>query len=640
MVEWLINRGARRLVLLNRDVADGAKQERLEALRRLGAEIAAHAVDIADQVGVERILGDLSEAGHQLGGIIHTAGVVQDATLGSIKEASELEHALRAKLQGTLILDNASRRFSPDFFVCFSSVSALLGMKGQAAYVAANAAMNRIVEGRNAEGLPGVSIEWGPWAETGMASGLDERLRKRLTDFGLLAIRNREALERLESLCASTGTLTAAPILWRRFCKKQYGQTPAWLTPLSNVQKNPQAANDDEATDPLARLFGPVAPSERSQAIESFLRGEVARVLGIADPDCLPMDEALNQMGFDSLATIEFRNELAKTGIKVSLQKLVMGASIAEIAADTETQVTAAVGGDADGEAVPTAPFLADSAQGYDKSAVIIPRPKPDAPIRLIGFPYAGGGPLVFQRWIDRMPDHIEFGILQMPGRSARLEEGFWMRMEDMVDGIVPEMLPFLKEKPFAFLGFCYGGVQAFEIAQRVRRDHGLEPEHFFVAGGRSPQIYNNDQFAIDVQQFNHETGKSEHELDESAFVEMLKEVNFANNKALFEDPEMRAMMLPIIQADYEINNAYRYGSHPPLDAPITAIGGRIDPYVTGDHIIGWKEHTTKQFKAHFCAGDHFFMEHQIELLTRIVIENLQPVVQRLAAEGERQLAG
>ncbi|WP_245501872.1 SDR family NAD(P)-dependent oxidoreductase [Mesorhizobium sp. M2A.F.Ca.ET.039.01.1.1] len=638
MVQWLINRGARRLVLLNRDVADGAKQERLEALRRTGAEIAAHAVDIADQVGVERILGDLSEAGHQFGGIIHTAGIVQDATLGSIEEASELERALRAKLQGTLVLDNASRRFSLDFFVCFSSISALLGMKGQAAYVAANAAMNRVVEGRNAEGLPGVSIEWGPWAETGMASGLDERLRKRLTDFGLLAIRNREALERLDGLFASSGTLTAAPILWRRFVKKQYGETPAWLTSLSNVLKNPQAANDYQATDPLARRFGSVAPSERGQAIESFLRGEVARVLGIADPNSLPMDEALNQMGFDSLATIEFRNDLAKTGIKVSLQKLVMGASLAEIAADTQTQVTAALGGVADDETEPTAPVIAFSAQSYDKSAVIIPHPKPDAPIRLIGFPYAGGGPLVFQHWIDRMPDHIEFGILQMPGRSARLEEGFWMRMEDLVDGIVPEMLPFLKGKPFAFLGFCYGGVQAFEVAQRVRRDHGLEPEHFFVAGGRSPQIYNDDQFAIDVQQFNHETGKSEHELDESEFVEMLKEVNFANNKALFEDPEMRAMMLPIIRADFESNNAYRYGSHPPLDVPITAIGGRTDPYVTGDHIIGWKEHTTKEFKAHFCAGGHFFMEHQIELLTRVAIEDLEPVVQRLAAHGKRQL--
>ncbi|RVT68999.1 MULTISPECIES: type I polyketide synthase [Rhizobium/Agrobacterium group] len=628
--EWLINRGARRLALLNRDVADGAKRRRLEALRRSGAEIEAHAVDIADQAGVERILTDLSEAGHQLGGIVHTAGIVQDATLGSIEDASELERALLAKLQGTLVLDKASRRFSPDFFVCFSSVSALLGMKGQAAYVAANAAMNRIVEGRNAEGLPGVSIEWGPWAEAGMASGLDECLRKRLTDLGLLAIRNREAIERLGGLFASTGTLTAAPILWERFAKKQYGKPPAWLTPLMNVHKNPQTANNDEATDPLARLFGLVAPSERGRAIESFLRGEVAGVLGIADPDSLPMDASLNQMGFDSLATIEFRNELAKTGIKVSLQKLVMGASIAEMAADTETQVTAALRG---GKAVLTAPVVVDSAQGYNKSAVIIPRPKPDAPIRLICFPYAGGGPLVFQRWIDKMPDHIELGIVQMPGRSARLAEGYWARMEDVVDGIVPEMLPYLKEKPFAFFGFCLGAVQAFEVAQRVRRDHGLEPEHFFVAGARSPQSYNDDQFAIDVQQFNHETGRAEHELNESEFVEMLKEVNFANNKALFEDPEMRAVMLPIIQADYAINNAYRYGSHPPLDAPITAVGGRIDPYVTGDQIFGWKEHTTKEFKAHFCAGDHFFMEHQLELLTSIAIEDLESVVKRLIVD-------
>lgn len=623
VAQWLIDRGARRLLLVGRNLDGRAKAEALGRLRESGVEVAACAADVADLSAMSKIISDLTNAGRRLGGVVHTAGVVEDGMVSSIDAAAPLERALRPKLDGTLVLDQLTREIPLDFFICFSSISALLGMKGQAGYVAANAAMNHIVERRNALGLPGLSIEWGPWSQAGMAANLDDQFRRRLMDFGLFGIDTQDGLDRLGALLGTTGTITAAPVMWKRYAQKQYGTVPSVLREfLTQTDGLPAGAVTAPDAGTLAGMFASVEETEREGAILTFLRERVAKLLGVSDMASLPVDEALNRMGFDSLTTIEFRNSLTRLDVKVSLQKLVMGATLGELASDFASQIAAKLGTSPAGAVPAVVSSSAIGEDSYDKNCIIIPRPKPDAAIRLIGFPYAGGGPLVFQSWVNKLPDFIELGILQLPGRSARLKEPFHTRMEEMVDALVPDMVRFL-DKPFAFFGHCVGGVQSFEVAQRLRREYGLEPVHLFVAGGRSPQIYNDAQFSIDVQQFNHETGRAEHELDESDFIEMLREVNFANNKALFEDKEMRDIMLPIIQADYEINNYYRYSPTPPLNTPITAIGGRIDPYVTGEHIYGWKEHTTGEFKVHFCAGDHYFMEHQGDLLTRIAAEDL-----------------
>ena len=615
----LIELGAKHIVLISRDITAREKQESIEHLQDCCPDLKVCAADVSNYAEVKQVIDDIGRSGYPLAGIIHTAGIVDDSLLSSMTDKEKTARVLAPKVDGTIVLDQLTRETALDFFVCFSSISALLGMKGQAAYVAANSAMNQIVSQRNAEGLPGVSIEWGPWADIGMAANLSEPQRQRLTDFGLFGIDTEAGIERLEALLSETGTLTAAPVFWKRYAEKQYGTVPRHLSHVATMQAAQPAVRRPSEEQTLANMLEPLETNQREEHLAQFLRGHISQLLGLADPTSVSMQEPLNRMGFDSLMTIEFRNSITKFGVKLSLEKLVMGATVTDLTTDLLAQVSAQLNA-AD---KPVAPKINAASDGeYDKNCVIIPQPNPDAKIRLIGIPYAGGGPLVFQSWVSKLPSFVELGILQLPGRSARLKEPFYTRMEEMLEHLVPDILPFV-QKPFAFFGHCVGGVQAFEIAQRLRRDHEVQVEHLFVAGGRSPQVYNETQFAIDVQQFNHETGKAEHELEDADFVEMLREVNFANNKALFEDSEMRSLMLPIIQADYEINNYYRYNTHPQLDAPITAIGGRIDPYVTGEHIIGWGKHTTKDFKAHFCAGDHYFMEHQGDLLTGIAAEDL-----------------
>ncbi len=95
----------------------------------------------------------------------------------------------------------------------------------------------------------------------------------------------------------------------------------------------------------------------------------------------------------------------------------------------------------------------------------------------------------------------------------------------------------------------------------------------------------------------------------------MLQDVNFANNRALFKDPELLSLMLPVIKADYQLNNAYTYQPRTPLAVPITALGGRADPFTTGQHVLAWQVHSTLRLTTHFCPGDHYFMETQSQFL-------------------------
>jgi phthiocerol/phenolphthiocerol synthesis type-I polyketide synthase E len=317
--------------------------------------------------------------------------------------------------------------------------------------------------------------------------------------------------------------------------------------------------------------------------------------------------------------TVEFRNSLKKLGIDFPLGRLIVGATLNDIGDFVLEHVEAASPGE------PVEPAKAGPPRPQEEQTagcLVIPAPRPQATLRLICFPYAGGGPAVFKGWADRLPDHIELCLLQLPGRNARLGEKSYTRMEELVTNLTPDLLPYL-DRPFAFLGLCLGGVQAFEVAQRLVKEHDLYPSHLIFAGSRAPHFYNEHQFASDVLQFNYESDGESAQKGDSELIAMLKEMNFANNQALFDDAEMRDLMLPIIKADYEVNNTYLYRAHPPLAVPMTSIGGRIDPYATGVHITGWREHTTEAFRSVFCAGDHYFVEGQRDLIASIVVETL-----------------
>ena len=164
----LVAAGARRRLLIGRSRPDASAEIAIEALRAGGAIVELARADLSRREEVRDALATARAMGPLLG-VVHSAGVINDGPLIDLTQA-QLDEAMEGKARGALHLHDLSQDDALEFFVAFSSAAANLGTFGQGAYIAANAYLSSLIEYRRARGLAGLSIEWGPWAERGMAS--------------------------------------------------------------------------------------------------------------------------------------------------------------------------------------------------------------------------------------------------------------------------------------------------------------------------------------------------------------------------------------------------------------------------------------------------------------------------------------
>jgi short-subunit dehydrogenase len=161
VARWLVQQGARHLVLTGRRVPDPAPI--LTELAEQGVTVQAIATDLAEADSVTALMEQIKTTLPPLKGVFHAAGVLQDAMITG-QTWAHFESVMAPKVTGTWLLHQLTQDQALDCFVCFSSVSAVVGSPGQANYAAANAFMDALAAYRQGQGLPGLSINWGPWA--------------------------------------------------------------------------------------------------------------------------------------------------------------------------------------------------------------------------------------------------------------------------------------------------------------------------------------------------------------------------------------------------------------------------------------------------------------------------------------------
>jgi medium-chain acyl-[acyl-carrier-protein] hydrolase len=232
---------------------------------------------------------------------------------------------------------------------------------------------------------------------------------------------------------------------------------------------------------------------------------------------------------------------------------------------------------------------------------LVRPRPNPGAQLRLFCVPFAGAGSTIFRRWPPGLPTTIEVCAVQAPGREGRLLEAPYNRLAPLVATAVEELGPYFTP-PFAFFGHSLGAVVAFEIARKLQRQGRPGPSHLIVSGRTAPQFPRRRP--------------SLHDLPEDEFRDELRRLE-GTPAAVLENDELMELLLPVLRADFSVSDTYEYSEGPPLDCPITALGGTEDPWVDGDELEGWRAHTRASFTCYQFAGNHFFLHSaEDELLT------------------------
>jgi medium-chain acyl-[acyl-carrier-protein] hydrolase len=234
--------------------------------------------------------------------------------------------------------------------------------------------------------------------------------------------------------------------------------------------------------------------------------------------------------------------------------------------------------------------------------------------MRLFCFPYAGGNASIYRNWARAVPAEVEIVPVELPGRGNRITEPALRSLPSLISELAAAVSPHLGRE-FAFFGHSMGAVIAFELARELRRREGAEPRCLFVSGRRAPQIPDTaPTYALPDPEFKGEL----HRLN-------------GTPKEVLENEELMTLVLPLLRADFELIQTYRYdSSSPPLNCAIAVYGGTLDHEVPPEMLWPWKELTTAGFSLHLLAGDHFFLRsHEAELL-KLVREELLRAATRL----------
>ena len=214
-----------------------------------------------------------------------------------------------------------------------------------------------------------------------------------------------------------------------------------------------------------------------------------------------------------------------------------------------------------------------------------------DAPLRLVCVPYAGGGASAFRTWSAHLPD-VEVCAVQPPGRENRLKEAPIAHFATLIAGIAGA-LSALPAKPWVLFGHSLGALVAFELARALRGQGMHEPEALIVSGCRAPSW--------------PRPSRASSALSDAALVERLR--SYAGTPAaVLDEPELLALLLPTLRADFALVEGYVLAPLQPLSLPIIALGGCDDEDVSHASLAAWREHTTAAFALTRFAGGHFYL--------------------------------
>ena len=326
VARWLVEKGARNIALLSRSGASAEAVAAVPDLAAAGAKVKIIQADISNDNDVASALKEIRESMPPLRGVIHAAGLLDDRLLVNLNPES-FQRVLAPKVLGAWNLHTQTAGSPLDFFVLFSSVASVLGSPGQANYSAANAFLDGLAHDRRSRGLPCLSINWGPWAEIGMAArtasarGSASRVMNPLAPEQALA-----ALDRLFEKGGSPQAV-AMSIDWALLARSINGNAPPpLLADLLKEKAQPAAAKS-------ARHKGPhfstqellAAPTARRHALLlDFVQRSLAAVMSLEAPELDP-EESLGNLGLDSLIGLELQHSLEDSlGVRLPIE-LLMG---------------------------------------------------------------------------------------------------------------------------------------------------------------------------------------------------------------------------------------------------------------------------------------------------------------------------
>lgn len=305
VAQQLVADGAKYLILTGRRGVTTDKQARVLAdLEQAGAEIQVIAADIANRAEAQQVIDQCTVLA-PLRGIVHTAGVLDDGVLTE-QTLDRFVTVMRPKINGTWHLHTLTLDMKLDFFVCFSSGASMLGSSGQSNYAAANAFMDSLMQQRQRAGLAGLSINWGPWGEIGLAAHLQAQMK-------------------------AQGMSMITPQQGKSLFRHLLNQPLAQIGVLPFEKSNPIKQQTKQEKNFDWQIYQALSPEQRHTELNKRLCSIIALTGGFSIGQ-LDMQQSLLSIGIDSLMALQLRNAMQQTfQLTVPISRLLDGSTIASL---------------------------------------------------------------------------------------------------------------------------------------------------------------------------------------------------------------------------------------------------------------------------------------------------------------------
>lgn len=610
VARWMAARGARNLVLLSRSgPKSDADRLAIETMREQDVAVLVAQADVSDLEATQRLLDRIQRELPPLAGVIHGAAVMDDASIPAMT-MQRFERVFYPKAQGAWNLHTAtvSSGANLDFFVLFSSISSVLGFVGQLNYAAANFFQDALAQYRRQLGLPATAVNLGV---LGTYAGLSRTVNEERDVIGLLESQGLLAMPLADSLAKLEAALVQRPVQrmigrfdWAKF-RLAY---PHLVRDVRFVELLSDASltrgNRPKGSSLRAELFA-LEPSQRRERLEQELKIKLARILDAA-PEKLDVAASIDALGLDSLMLTDLQIWIARLlDITLPLIKLLKGPSIRALAADLLAQLVdsgaVSVGGAATAKASPATFTLADL-EGIQilNPWLIRGGSDPHAPCRLVCFHSMAVGASLFTKFLLNPPHGCDILAVQAPGRENRRSEPPAESVDELVDQILPHLLP-LCDRLLVFWGHSFGGIVAWEAIRRLREEHHIEPNHFVLTGTAAPHLMHRWQNREVLLKALVTDNTPDYLMSLSRYV---------------DNPEFIRAILPDMRRDFPLLKNYRFQMSSPLHCPITAFAARQDDMVYMDEIREWIEYTDSGFELIEVDGDHWFLDRNRERIT------------------------
>ena len=593
------------------DHPDHQKIEALRAIENLGAEVEILSADVRESGSIESLFARLKSDGRPIRGIIHAAGVNWLGKIRDIDTAKFLE-TMRIKVSATWVLHELTREEDLDLFVLFSSVSALWGSVNLSHYTAANHFMDALSCYRAGNGLPSLSVQWGPWAEIGMSSK-ERETAPQLAKLGLRLMPPDEAILALEASLSHGRPLSLlADVDWKTFQTfVDFSLSPALFSQFSSANAAP--SHGSQNTQQKLRDAHAVNPKEARSLVDRITREALASVHLVNSIETLDPERRFNLMGMDSLMAIAFAAELERVlNIKIPntlaytyptiravveyLYQELVGAQAPEQPRSVDTPEA-----QPESRSEPVAP--ADEVRPLRLFRIQPSRASTSSP-RLFCFPYAGAGASAYGTWNERLSNWCELILVQFPGRED-LSDVPPLHSVRTLASLLADNMPSQTERPFVFFGHSLGAAVAFELTMELRRHGQPLPQHLILSGCNFPAP-------------ETETRNPLHRRSDEEFQDAITE-SYIGGELPSERREIAGPMLPLLRADIEMANTYGVPDEEPLKCPLTVFAATNDSLTCREGMMGWHAMTKGDFfLRQFPGGREFVKVCEVEVIESI----------------------